>query len=364
MKLRRNILTLVTAAIIALILVLYMITFVVREGEVAVLTTFQEVSGVIDTPGLYFRAPWPIQREVKFDARLHTDKDTFEETKTSDGVLLVLWAYYNWRVADAELFYTNFYSRDREETLREAQEALAGIVRDAKDDVFGRYAFADLMPRFRYGETPEVSDAGDAAAPDDESPLIEDGTTRPRQLVVEPKFREIEDAILNGIPDPDDPNGKKMIFDGIKQKALKDYGVEITQVGIMRFELPQQTTEFVFDRMREEREKVAAAIRNSGLAEAEGIKTAANTARDQILEAARAQAEELRALGDKEAAQYYDTFAKNPELHDFLRKLQSLRLIINEGTTIVLGTDATPFDLLQKLPQALLKAVAPTEGGE
>lgn len=348
MRLRRNILTLVTAAIIALILVLYMITFVVREGEVVVLTTFQKVSRVIDTPGLYFKAPWPIQRQVTFDARLHTDKDRFEETKTSDGVLLVLLVYYNWRVADAKLFYTNFYSRDRQETLRDAQKALGGIVRDAKDDVFGRHAFADLMPRFRYGEVPGEEGGGGATPAEDVSPLTLGESTRPRELVAEPKFPEIEAEILKGVAD----------------KALKDYGVEITQVGLMRFELPQETTRYVFERMREEREKVAAAIRNSGIAEAEGIKTTANTARDQILAVAQAQAETLSALGDKEAAEYYDTFAKNPELHDFLRKLQSLRLIINEGTTIVLGTDATPFDLLQKLPQALLKAVTPPEADE
>ncbi|MBN1918927.1 MAG: protease modulator HflC [Verrucomicrobia bacterium] len=341
MTMRRNILTLVTAAVLVLIFVLYMITFVVREGEVVVLTTFQKVVRVIDKPGLYFKAPPPIQRVVTLDARLHTDKDRFEETKTSDGVLLVLLAYYNWRVAEPRVFYTKFYARDRAVTLEAARKVLGDVVRDAKDDVFGRYSFADLIPRFSYAETPGL-EAAASAADDGSLPALGE-STRPREVVAEPKFREIEAAILNSV----------------QEKALKEYGVEITRVGIMRFELPQATTQFVFKRMQAEREKVAAAIRDSGEAQAEGIKTDANTARSTILAAAAAQAEKERALGDNEAAEYYDTFAQNPELHDFLRKLQSLRVIINEGTTLVLGTDTAPFEILRSLPAALLKTVTP-----
>lgn len=344
MKMRRNILTLATAAIIVLIFVLYMITFIVREGEVVVLTTFQKVVRVIDKPGLYLKAPPPIQRVVTLDARLHTDKDRFEETKTSDGVLLVLLAYYDWRVADPGIFYTKFYARDPAETLKAARKVLGDVVRDAKDDVFGRYAFADLMPRFRYAETPKV----EAGAGADEVAAEAGVSTRPRERVAEPKFREIEAAILASV----------------QKRAREDYGVEITQVGIMRFELPQETTRFVFSRMQEEREKVAAAIRTSGKAEAEGIKTTADTARSTILATAQAMAEKERALGDNEAAAYYDTFAQNPELHDFLRKLQALRAIINEGTTLVLGTDTAPFELLRSLPDALLKGTPSTGASE
>jgi membrane protease subunit HflC len=358
MRMRRNILTLTTAAIIVLIFVLYMITFVVREGQVVVLTTFGKVVRVINKPGLYLKAPRPIQRAVTLDARLHTDKDRFEETKTSDGVLLVLLAYYNWRVADPGLFYTKLAAGDSAETLATARQKLGDIVRDAKDDVFGRYAFSDLMPRFRYAETPNTEAAADAAGAGEAGgaeavsaetlPLALSESTRPRELVAEPKFREIEAAILASV----------------QKRALENYGVEITQIGIMRFELPQETTQFIFARMRAEREKVAAAIRNSGIAEAEGIKTTANTARDRILETARAMAVKERTLGDSEAAEYYDTFAQNPALHDFLRKLQSLSLIINQGTTLVLSTNTPPFELLGALPDALLKPAPPAGASE
>jgi len=326
MKKRRNILTIATAAVIVLIFVLYMITYVVREGEVAVLTTFKKVVRVVEKPGLYWKAPPPIQTVVTFDARLHTDKDRFEETKTRDGVLLVLLAYYNWRVEKPEVFYTKFYTRDEQETLAAAGKALGDVVRDAKDDVFGQYAFSDLMPRFRYAEevVPELG-TGEA--------------TRRREVESEPKFREIEAAIL----------------ESVKDRALKEYGIEVSQVGIMRFELPQETTRLVFRRMQAERERVASGVRETGKGEAAKIRTRADTARDRIVAAARAQAQQERALGDKEAAEYYSTFAKNPELHDFLRKLESLRTIIDESTTLILATDTAPFELLREIPRKLLE---------
>jgi membrane protease subunit HflC len=331
---RRNILTLATALILVVVFVLYMITFVVRQGQVAVLTTFKKVVRVVQKPGLYWKAPPPIQTVVTFDARLHTDKDRFEETKTSDGVLLVLLAYYTWRVEDPEKFYTKFYTRDEAETLKAARKVLGDVVRDAKDDVFGQYAFADLMPRFRYGEEPTI-----AAGLAEESPE--------RRVEAEPKFREIEAAIL----------------ERVKQRARDEYGIEISQVGIMRFELPERTTQLVFRRMQEERERVAAAIRESGKGEREKIQAQADAERDRIIAAATAEAERERALGDKEAAEYYGTFAKNPELHDFLRKLQALKVIVDEGTTLILATDSEPFKLLRELPSQLLHTAPETGSG-
>ncbi len=335
MRKRRNILTVTTAVIIVAVFVLYMITYVVREGEVTVLTTFKKVVRVVDRPGLYWKAPPPIQTVVTFDARLHTDKDRFEETKTSDGVLLMLHAYYTWRVEDAERFYTKFYTRDEAETLRGARKALYDVVRDAKDDVFGGYAFSDLMPRFRYEEGAPVSAGAGEGGP-------------AREVESEPKFREIEVEIL----------------DRVKARALGEYGIAVTQVGIMRFELPGATTSLVFSRMIEERERMAGAIRATGEGEAQKIRTLADTARAQIVAAAEAEAEREKTLGDKEAAEYYDIFAKNPELHDFLRNLQAYLAIIGQMTTIIASPDWEVFKLLRELPPDLLKPTGEPGDGE
>ena len=90
MNKRRIALTLTTAVIIVLIFVLYMITFVVREGEIAVVMSFEKVVAHPAEPGLYWKWPWPFQRVVKLDDRLHTDMDRFEATKTRDQELSLI----------------------------------------------------------------------------------------------------------------------------------------------------------------------------------------------------------------------------------------------------------------------------------
>ena len=330
MKKRRNILTLTTGAIIVVILVLYTIAYVVGEGQVGVLTTFGKVVRVVDEPGLYWKAPWPIQSVAKLDARLHTDKDRQEETKTADGELIVVWSYYNWRIADPELFYRTIYKRDPEETLKEVRTRLGGIVRDAKNDVFGRHAFSDLMPKLQ---------AAAGAPSDAEAVAPSDTENAAPSVIAKTKLGEIEDEIL----------------DKVRAQALKDYGIEVEQVGIMRFELPDATTQVVFRRMRAEREGSAARIRSAGKGQAEGIRADADYQGAVIISDAEALAEGYKAEGDVEAAKYNVIFAQNPELHDLVRSFQALKTIINEQTVLILSTDSALFRLLNELPEKLLQ---------
>ena len=66
----------------------------------------------------------------------------------------------------------------------------------------------------------------------------------------------------------------------------------------------------------------------------------------------------FRAEGDAEAAKYSAVFKENPELAVFLRKLDSLRLIMKGRTTLVLDTNVAPFDLL-KPGSEVLNSVKP-----
>jgi membrane protease subunit HflC len=329
MKKRRNYLALATGAVLVVIFVLYTIAYVVSEGQVGVLTTFGKVVRVVDKPGLYWKAPWPIQSVAKLDARLHTDRDRHEETKTADGELVVVLSYYNWRVADPKRFYTTVYKRDREETLNEVRTRLGGIVRDAKNDVFGRHAFSDLMPKLQAAET-ELSETG--AEADSET------MAAPPTVIAKTKLGEIEDEILATV----------------RPQALKDYGIDVKQVGIMRFELPEATTEVVFRRMRAEREGSAARIRSAGKGQAEGIRADADYQSKIILSDADATAEADRAQGDVEAAKYNVVFAQNPALHDMVRSFDALKAIVNEQTILILSTDSALFRLLNELPEKLL----------
>ena len=73
----------------------------------------------------------------------------------------------------------------------------------------------------------------------------------------------------------------------------------------------------------------------------------ADIADDEEFAAVEATYEELMAAGDALAAKHYAVFNQNPELAAFLRKLDSLKRILGTKTTLILDTEATPFDIFK-----------------
>ena len=61
----------------------------------------------------------------------------------------------------------------------------------------------------------------------------------------------------------------------------------------------------------------------------------------------------VRAEGDAAAAEFYAVFKEQPELAEFLRKLDALRAVMKGRTTLVFDTSVPPFDLLKPGAAAL-----------
>ena len=135
------------------------------------------------------------------------------------------------------------------------------------------------------------------------------------------------------------------------QERAKPYGLEIISVGINTINVPKTISEKVFDRMIAERKKESDRIIAEGDKQAETIKIEADRKRAEILAKAEAQALKTRAEADAKAAEYYKVFGENPELAEFLRKLDALRKVMKGRTTLVVDTNTPPFDLLK--PRAL-----------
>ena len=105
-----------------------------------------------------------------------------------------------------------------------------------------------------------------------------------------------------------------------------------------------------------ERKRVADKYIAEGESEARKIRISADSAKVIKLADAEAQAKEIRAKGDAEAAKYYAVFKQNPELAEFLRKLDSLRVVMKGRTTLVVDTNTAPFDLLKPGAETLKPA--------
>jgi regulator of protease activity HflC (stomatin/prohibitin superfamily) len=72
--------------------------------------------------------------------------------------------------------------------------------------------------------------------------------------------------------------------------------------------------------------------------------------RSELLAVAESQAKAIRGAGDAEAAKYYQMLEADPQLAMFLRDVEALRKILKERSTIVLGVETEPIQLLKGLP--------------
>jgi membrane protease subunit HflC len=136
------------------------------------------------------------------------------------------------------------------------------------------------------------------------------------------------------------------IKSGFEANAMRALGLKIEAVGIKTFILPEKITEKVFERMKAERNVLSEKYRSSGKSEAKAIRDNADNKRKSIIAEAETEAKIIRSQGDELAAKYYSVFKENQELAVFLRKLDSLNRMNPKKLTLILKTDASPFDVM------------------
>jgi len=300
---RRHTTTIAVAVVIAVVMLLYMTGFQVRETDIAVVTTFEKPTRVVDTPGLRWKWPRPVQSVYMLDGRLHVFEGTFEELLTKDKRNLLVTACVGWRIsrtkdsqgkAGALRFLERVGTLDPEDQIRKAEEFLEARVRNVKTGLIGRYDLKDFIS------------------------------------IEETRFDEVE----RGLIEP------------IRKKALEELGVEVALVRIKRMALPQEVTAQVFSRMKQEREQEADAYRGEGIGEAQQIQADADAARTKILARAESDAQRIRAEGEAEAAKYLAVLARNPKLHLFLRMVDTLEKVKQRTTYLVDPAVTPPWTLL------------------
>jgi len=293
---KRQPVTLVAGFPVAAVFLSMLVLFQVRQTEYVVVTTFGKFTRTIEEPGLNWRLPWPIQSLHRYDNRVRNLERKYEQTSTLDARNILIQVFMGWRVKDARVFLERFG-----DDQARAEQVLESILRDAKFVAVGAHPLSDFI------------------SPD------------PKDL----KFDQIEQEMLASI----------------RPKALDNYGVEVTLLGIKQIGLPQSITEKVFERMKAERDQLVKKFQGEGAGEAIRIVSEANLERDKMLAEAEKQATIIRGEADREASQWLKTFEEDPELAVFLLKLEALELAVKDRATLVLDTRTAPFDLLRAQPR-------------
>jgi len=289
--------TLLIGTVLVVIFALLLFVFQVRQSEVAILTTFEKPTAQpYDQPGAYFKWPWPIQKVYKFDQRIQNFEDKFSQTLTADNNNLIVTLYTGWRISDARLFYPKFQG-----SVPAAQRILEGMLRSAQNAVIGRHNLSEFV------------------------------NADPKQLQFDAIEREIEQRVQ-------------------AELSTNDYGIRLEFLGFKKIELPEGVTQAVFDRMKNERQKLISRTENEGKAEAQKIQSAADRQAAETIANADAAATRIRGEGEAAAAKVLPVFQQNPALANYLMRIDALKQALNQRTTLIFDERTPPFDLFLNFP--------------
>jgi membrane protease subunit HflC len=290
---KRSPLTLAIGIVVAVIFGLLLFFVQVRQSEVVVVTRFGNPTRTLDKPGLYPRWPWGIEMIHRFDQRVQNFEDKFTEGLTQNGFNLLTSVYVGWKITDPQAFFPKFAGS---EPIGEAEKVLQGLLSNAKNSVVGKHPLSDFV----------------SANPDSN------------------KFLAIENEMLDSL-----------------QTLIKanNYGLQIEFLGLKKLGLPENVTQSVFEQMTSERKVLADKLQSEGETEAANIRSDAERRAAELVNNAEAEATRIRGKGEAEAAKSLSVFKQNPELANFIFKLNALEASLKDRSTLIFDGRTAPFDL-------------------
>jgi len=274
--------TLLTGLGSLVLLVLLTSTFTVSETEKVIVLEFKKIVGTDYGPGLHFKLPY---RQVKkFDRRILSLESKPERFLTSEKKNVLVDWFVKWRINDVTKFYTSVGGDKAQANIR-----LDQITKDAMRNEFSKRTIRELVS----------SDRG-----------------------------RIQDALTTMVA-----------------PAVASLGVEVTDIRVMRIDLPEEVSSSVYHRMEAERARVAREFRSRGAEAAEKIRPEADRQREVLIAEAQKEAEIRRGEGDATATEIYaKAYGKNKEFFQFNRSLIAYRQAFrDDGSQLLLSPDSEFF---------------------
>ena len=270
------------------VLVFSMAAFTVRETELAIKFNFGRIVRADYQPGLHVMVPF-VNNVIKFDKRILTEDYPAEQFLTSEGKILRINFFVKWRISDVSRYYQATAGGSEEI----ANRRLGEIIKDGIKSVIAR---------------------------------------RTIQQVVAADRSEFLGEVLK-----------------IAGTNVNNLGIALVDVRVKNIELPEEVSESVFNRMRQDFARQAAQLRAEGSAVSERTRAEADRQRTEILADAYRQAEIIRGEGDAAAADIYaKVYGRNPEFYAFYRGMQAYRRSLGkQGDVLVIAPDGEFFKYLK-----------------
>lgn len=286
--------SIIISLVIALFVVVALVSscYTVEENEYAYVVRFSKVEQVEEKAGLHFKIPF-IDSVQYFPKNIQLYDLAPSDVLTSDSKAMSVDSYVLWKISDPMTFYKSLGS------ISEAQVRLDAATYNALKNIISTMSQDSII-----------------------TPSVDDGRND-----------------LN-----------VTVCDQVKS-ATTDYGIEITDVKIKRFDLPEENETAVYQRMISDRNQIAEKYRAEGESEATIMKNEVDKQVNIIISDANAQAEEIVAQGESEYMKLLaDTFntAEKEEFYIFMRSLETLKSsLTGEQKTVILGSDSELAKILQ-----------------
>ncbi len=279
---KRNALTILAVAVVALGLIAWSALYTVSETQQAIVLQFGEPIEVVKEPGLHVKVPF-IQNVEFLDDRILDFDAPKEEVIASDKKRIVVDSFARYEIRDPLIFYRTVNNEAM------ARQRLATVINSSLRRVLARIELLTLLSGARLDLMRQIT-----------------------QLV--------------------------------NAEASK-FGVNVVDVRIKRADLPEENSQAVYRRMQSERERDAREARARGAEEAQKIRADADRQKTVLLAEARKQADILRGEGDGIRNRIYaEAFQQDPEFFAFYRTMQAYRTSLGEAnTSMVLSPDSDFF---------------------
>ena len=282
--------------IVALGLLISGSLFVVEEGNKAIVIQFGKVQRDSETdvtkvfePGLHLKLPF-FDRVVNLDARIQTLDEAPDRFVTSEKKDLIVDLYVKWKIEDFAKYYL----------------ATGGIKASAE---------ILLQQKVNNGLRSEFG-------------------TRTIQQIVSGERSELMDEAMEQASSSSD-----------------ELGIEIIDVRVKQINLPLEVRNFIFQRMRTEREAVAREHRSEGKEKAEFIKADIDAKITVMLADAERNLRKLKGEGEAQAAQIYaETYTKDPDFYRFLRSMDAYKTSFSSKQDVLVIEPDSDFFRYMKNP--------------
>jgi membrane protease subunit HflC len=253
--------------------------YVVDETQQALLVRQGLPLGVFSEPGLGFKLPL-LDSAIFFEKRVLTLEPATEQIILGDQKRIQVDTYTAYRIADPLKYYQSL------RTLEEGRLQLAQIVSSVVRRELGQVKLSALLSDERSKITDEIR-------------------------------TEVSDS-------------------------TRGLGVEVLDVRLHRADLPEDTSQSIYDRMKSERQREAKELRAQGYEWAQEIQSKADRERTVLLSEATRQARVTRGEGDAQANELFiDAFGNDPDFFNMYRTLQTYRqALASAGPTLLLSSDS------------------------